>query len=97
MLGTPPAVSRPGKLTPAAEARLLVAFGLQDTLTREEALVLAEQVSASSTCSVLTNTVPFYCQHKPNANWKAHYLHGQCLVVSHLHVPELGLCYGIHL
>ena len=49
-LATPPAVSRPGKLTPPAEARLLLAFGLQDTLTREEALVLAEQASTPSLC-----------------------------------------------
>jgi hypothetical protein len=36
-------VNRPGKLTPAAEAKLLIHFELQDTLTREESKALAEQ------------------------------------------------------
>ena len=36
---------KPGKLTPEKEAKLLIHFGLQDTLTREETQALAAQVS----------------------------------------------------
>ena len=90
----PPAVSRPGKLTPAAEARLLVAFGLQDALTREEALVLAEQASSSSICKNVSASIPFDNQCKPLANRKAHQLHGPELVVSRSHVAGLRLCSG---
>ena len=94
-LATPPAVSRPGKLTPAAEARLLLAFGLQDTLTREEALILAEQASSSSTCNCVTaSNSPFDTQCKPVISPKAQQLHGLCLVVSHSYAAGLRLCSG---
>ena len=94
-LATPPAVSRPGKLTPAAEARLLLAFGLQDTLTREEALVLAEQANSPSTCkSITASIVPSDKQCKPLADQKAHQLHRQCLVILHFPVAGLRLCSG---
>lgn len=40
-----PAIThKPGKLTPEAESKLLIHFGLQDTLTREETQALAAQV-----------------------------------------------------
>ena len=94
-LATPPAVSRPGKLTLAAEARLLLAFGLQDTLTREEALVLAEQANSSLICnSVIASSFLFDTQCKPLVIPKMHQSHGQCLVVSNLDEAGLRLLSG---
>ena len=44
MQAAPAFTSKPGKLTLEAEEKLLIHFGLQDTLTREEAQALAAQV-----------------------------------------------------
>ena len=87
----PQTVSRSGKLTPAAEARLLVAFGLQDTLTREEAVILAEQASSPSLCTYSVANIPCDNHCKPLANQKTRQLLGQCLVLSPPPVVRLRL------